>query len=565
MSNQFAIFRTKKLKTDAEIAKVGNHNDRRRKELPANVDPKRVANNRSYTADSRPLLDRVRDKLKGIKYRKDAVKAIEIVCAFSPGSEQFIPIDMWATDSLAFIRKTFGADNLISAVLHDDEKTPHLQCVVVPLIGGKLAAKRIIGSPRQLRDIQTTYHKVVEKFGLIRGTKGSSRPHLSMQEIYQGTQEGTEIIKNTLDAVPKKSPMESWKTYSEKLRKHVTTALKPLAAAKTAATLAALEVQSLRRLADESESARKAVADRLRSLNLAEVAKRLLGYEGVNDSKTIIFEDDARKIVITGNAFKDEKSSTRSERGAISLTRHILSVNYQKAVEILAQLFPDEKDAVKAEAIREAETSISIAVDRAAATELDTATIAKHLAKPALQQLPAMLEFLETISGIARKLLDMLVKEMRLWANRWGSVCFQTSDALGHKGIAIVGRTTNTIQNVGSKDAFFLIGNPAQAITFVETPIEALQYHSTTGETAVYVPIEGDFTSAFACLKQSGANKVVAAYRSDRRGAIMAKKIKEQAEKMGMTYTRQRPTRGTGKVAVPPSIKPSGIVNPESF
>jgi len=249
-SNKFAIFRIKKLGTPEEISKVGTHNDRRGK-LPDNVDPSRVKSNRSFIKDDRPLLDRVQAKLAGKKYRHDAVKAVEIVCAFSPGCEKFVPLEEWAKSSIEFIKREFGAGNLVSAVLHLDEKTPHLQCVIVPLVGEKLAAKRIFGTRKQMRDLQTGYFKAVQKYGLARGAKGSDRPHLTMQEIYQGTQEGREILQKALDAVPKKSALQTWQVYKQKLDEHLTGVLEPLTTAKTAAQLAGLELESLRRIPDD--------------------------------------------------------------------------------------------------------------------------------------------------------------------------------------------------------------------------------------------------------------------------------------------------------------------------
>jgi hypothetical protein len=86
---QYAIFRIKKLRTHPAISKVGRHNDRSGR-LPANVDSKRTRLNRSFTPKDKPLLDRVKDKLAGKKFRKDAVRAVEIFCGFSPGCEKEI-------------------------------------------------------------------------------------------------------------------------------------------------------------------------------------------------------------------------------------------------------------------------------------------------------------------------------------------------------------------------------------------------------------------------------------------------------------------------------------------
>ena len=570
--NQFAIFRIKKLRTPEEISKVGNHNDRRGK-LPDNVDPSRLRLNRSFIDDTRPLLERVRAKLEGKKYRHDAVKAVEIVCAFSPGCEEFVPVDEWAKTSIGFIKNKFGTDNLVSAVIHLDEQTPHLQCVIVPLVGERLAAKRIFGTRQKMRDLQTSYHDAVKEFGLIRGTKGSSRPHLSMQEIYQGTQEGMEIVKTTLDALPKKSHWESWEKYNEKLREHVTTALKPLAAAKTAATLAGLELQSLRKLAAESESARKAAADRLRSLDLVEVAKRLLGYEGTKNGKSVIFEDDARKIVISGSAFKDEKSKSRGERGAISLTRQILEVDFETAVRVLSQHFPEDSFTVTAEALREAEIEMKSIVDDSARESVDDEAKIQKFASPEKNKLENVLDHLEKVVMIPRKIIDDLVSDSKLWANRWGSACFSREAAEDKtRGVSVLNITNGVVQSFGRLNTFFHFGefDGKSPVGIVEYPIDALSYYAETGRPVIATDKKCTSKEIIKFFKALFIRKADIAFKGDVYGEAMTKELVHLASSSNIQIERSKPpnkgswsdllSRKTRKSTLPlPEIPPPPI------
>lgn len=508
---QYAIFRIKKLRTHQAISRVGRHNDRSGR-LPANVDRKRVELNRSFTPNEEPLLDRVLTKLAGKRFRKDAVRAVEIFCGFSPGCEKFVPIDQWAEASLQYVKKKFGEENLVSAVLHLDEETPHMHFVIIPLVREKLAAKRIFGTRKKLRDMQGEYHDVVKKFGLKRGTKGSSRPHLTMNEIYEGTHEGMEIVKKTLDSIPKKSLGQSWTGYSAKLRDHLTTALEPLARAKTAATLAALEVESLRKLVDESEIASRAQKDRLRQLDLREVASRLLGYDGIKDGKSTIYEDDARRIVITGNAFKDEKSDARGERGAISLTRQILEVDFDTALRILAQHFPETPGVVQAEAVREVEASIKTSVEAAANEPINTDAKIEHFAKPDKGKLKGLTEHLENIKGIPSAIIKSLVNHTKLWANRWGSACFQRTTADESKmGVTIIGTTTDFFQTLGPKDAFFTVGDLTQPtnVAIAQNPIDAMKIHAVSGQPVIAVETIDLAAKAFEFLRHHGITTVL--------------------------------------------------------
>ena len=507
--HKFAIFRIEKLHTPQEISRVGNHNDRTGK-LPANVDPTRVMLNCSYTPNDKPLLERVTAKLAGMKFRKDAVRAVEIFCGFSPGAQEGVHIDEWAAISLDYVKKKFGAKNLVSAVLHLDEQTPHMHFVIVPIIEGRLAAKRIFGTRKQLHQMQNEYYSSVKKFGFHRGTRGSTRPHLSMREIYEGTHEGLEILQEAMDAIPKKTITGSWETYSKKLKGHLEAALEPLTTAKTQATLAEIENKSLRKLVNESELATQAEKNRLRELDLCEVAYHLLGYEGVKQGKSSVFEDDARRIVITGNAFKDEKSDARAERGAISLTRHILETDFETSLRILAQHFPWKAEVVQAEAIRESEATIKASVKKAKGEPVDHQTKIDCFAKEDKGKLHALREYLEEIKKIPKGLIKSLINNACLWANRWGSACFMKANAdKSRTGVSIVGTTTKSMQSIGPKDTFFTIGEFAKSVvvTVAPDPIKAIQIHAESGQPVIAVDSIDQSAEAFEFLRAYGITK----------------------------------------------------------
>lgn len=51
-------------------------------------------------------------------------------------------LDSWAKDFCDWLQKTFGKENVVSAVLHLDEKTPHIHATVVSIVrGGRWKAK----------------------------------------------------------------------------------------------------------------------------------------------------------------------------------------------------------------------------------------------------------------------------------------------------------------------------------------------------------------------------------------------------------------------------------------
>ncbi|MBS5021406.1 MAG: plasmid recombination protein, partial [Alistipes sp.] len=120
-------------------------------------------------------------------------------------------LDAWAKDSCGWLQKTFGKENVVSAVLHMDEKTPHIHATVVPITRGerrkaKLEREKNARSgkrtyrtkkdrPRlcaddvmardKLKAYQTTYAEAMAKYGLRRGIDGSEAKHISTQQYYR--------------------------------------------------------------------------------------------------------------------------------------------------------------------------------------------------------------------------------------------------------------------------------------------------------------------------------------------------------------------------------------------
>lgn len=127
--------------------------------------------------------------------RRDGVRAVELVMSASP--EWFAaasPEDRitWAAQSLAWASEKVGPENVLQAVLHDDEATPHLHLLAVPATrkarrkAGRppkrprptqasaepswgLSAADLIGGREKLTDLQTDYAAALSGLGIRRG------------------------------------------------------------------------------------------------------------------------------------------------------------------------------------------------------------------------------------------------------------------------------------------------------------------------------------------------------------------------------------------------------------
>lgn len=141
------------------------------------------------------------------KVGKNQTKAIRVILTGT--HEQMMKIaeegrlDSWIDSNLKWLRDTFGNENLVSCVLHMDEKTPHLHATVVPIVTGERVRRKREGEkkyetksgPRlsaddvmrrtRLHEYQNSYAAAMKPFGLQRGIVGSTAKHQANSEYYR--------------------------------------------------------------------------------------------------------------------------------------------------------------------------------------------------------------------------------------------------------------------------------------------------------------------------------------------------------------------------------------------
>ena len=172
--------------------------------------------------------------------------------------------DSWIDANLKWLKDTFGEENLVSCVLHMDEKTPHIHAAIVPIVTGerrkakkeqedgkrkyhkKANTVRLCADDLFNRQTLIAYHdnyaRVMAKYGLQRGVRGSEARHTTTTQYYRDIQK-----KNAaLDAENKRLQEQKTETEQElrQAKKEVQTE-KLKGAATTAATNIAESVGSL--------------------------------------------------------------------------------------------------------------------------------------------------------------------------------------------------------------------------------------------------------------------------------------------------------------------------------
>jgi hypothetical protein len=124
--------------------------------------------------------------------RKDQIRIEEILLTASPeffkrdenGRAEDYSEHKWVKDTMTFLIEKYGAKNVIGFTLHQDEKTPHIHAMVVPITpDGRLSARDVF-NPKSLVQNQDDYAAAMKDHGLVRGVKHSQAKHQPMQKMY---------------------------------------------------------------------------------------------------------------------------------------------------------------------------------------------------------------------------------------------------------------------------------------------------------------------------------------------------------------------------------------------
>ncbi|MCT4139393.1 plasmid recombination protein [Elizabethkingia anophelis] len=178
----------------------------------------------------------VKNRTSAIQYRIDhadikrkigtnQVRAIRIMLSGTHETMKMIEkngkLNHWCDDNINWLKETFGDDNLVSAVLHMDEKTPHIHATIVPIVNGERrkakkenntadkykkknpSANRLcaddVMARNKLKHYQNTYAIAMQKYGLRRGIEGSQSRHISTSEYYRDLHSKNELLKQEHD------------------------------------------------------------------------------------------------------------------------------------------------------------------------------------------------------------------------------------------------------------------------------------------------------------------------------------------------------------------------------
>ena len=224
----YAIFRSEPIYTLNDLAQIGSHNKREKKAYNSNPDIKL-----EKTKDNIELVPLESKYVKGFyektkEYRKEheermkteredrrktfrqmldkskSVVADEMIFTTTPGffdDKSKEDINKWANKCMEFVYEDLGytKEQVLHATVHMDEKTPHIHCVVIPLVKKldkrtnteryTISKKQYIRDKNHLSELQDKYCDRLNKAGfeLERGIKNSDTEHIAIKEFKKVT------------------------------------------------------------------------------------------------------------------------------------------------------------------------------------------------------------------------------------------------------------------------------------------------------------------------------------------------------------------------------------------
>ena len=237
MNINYAIFRSEPIYTLQDLAQIGSHNKREKKAYNSNPNIKIELSKNNI--DIVPLSEKY---IKGFynltkEYKKEHdermkteredrkrtfnqmlnksknVIADELIFTASHtffDNMSNADIKNWANTCMEFVYEDLGykKEQILHATVHLDEETPHLHCVVVPLIKKfdkrtnteryTISKKQYIKDKNHLSELQDKYHtRLVNKgYDLERGIKGSDTKHQKVKEFKKTTRYYEQKVNN---------------------------------------------------------------------------------------------------------------------------------------------------------------------------------------------------------------------------------------------------------------------------------------------------------------------------------------------------------------------------------
>jgi regulator of replication initiation timing len=210
----YAIMRFAKRKGGPATA-MEKHHERKKEIYSSNpdIDRERTSENYHVIAPRCGYYGEIQNRIEAAKckVRSDSVKFIDTLITASPEFFTHHTVEeakQYFERAMEFIKQEVGEENIFSAIVHMDERTPHMHLCFVPLtVDKRLSAKDIIGNRQKLVEWQDKFHEHMSAMfpELERGEPAmeTKRKHIPVRLFKQATRLTEEMaaIKTEMQSI----------------------------------------------------------------------------------------------------------------------------------------------------------------------------------------------------------------------------------------------------------------------------------------------------------------------------------------------------------------------------
>ncbi|MBR1676879.1 MAG: plasmid recombination protein [Clostridia bacterium] len=263
------------------------------------------------------------------KVKDDAIKMVSFVMTSDKDFFEGMPPQVeraFFSDCVNFVKKCYGEENIISAVAHKDETSPHIHINVVPITpDNRLCAKYYFDG--KMSEWQTNvYEEVGKKWGLERGKEGSDAKHVDPKTYNKVVKQATadartenETLKQANDCLSdqldeKMKEIEQAKAESEQLTK-------ANAAAQKHFDNTLQEIREVKAERDEIIAERDKEADYFQALKEAKDGNIAHGKRGLKEQVAVLTvenkrleKENARLVKDNGGLFAELQGQKHTEK-----------------------------------------------------------------------------------------------------------------------------------------------------------------------------------------------------------------------------------------------------------
>lgn len=479
-------------------------------------------------------------------------------------------LNAWKNEVMEFVKKEFG-DKCISAILHLDEKCPHIHIEVLPIVKDKfdkelLSSKRFF-TPEQTLAWQDNYAKQVEHLGIERGQQQSQSVHIHQNDYHKakaveklvatmqppkvdlprpltdeqifktkknifGTEKKVQVIE-TEKIIENQRERESGQKEKYEHYKDFHKTYSPL----IAESLLAIEENKLLKQDLATETKYKNIYKKeldqmktpeylqsIRAIPLVEVLEKL-GYELNKDSNNYyrVKTNELNLVInVEKNAFSQNKS-TVSKYGAIDLLTEVFNYKFKDAVEFLGENFSPNAVA----------KTIMAKPQKALKHIENEIKEAKELPPPpAPNNLPNIRHYLIDKRKIDKNLVDDLILNGKLYADKFNNCCF-----LNDQGnfASIRGTHPTKAFKKNTKEIDFIQYNnqenpqDKEKIFLFESVIDLLSYRTLNPDVkGHFVSLNGNsMIGRIKSLNLNDYKEIYCCFDNDDQGKVFTQKVQD--------------------------------------